>query len=107
MLIGLVLQLLTFHSLRLKTTHGGMWCISDAKSRSAFSVVLIPETPGVLMLVVSMAWCNHVALIKFLSLATSLVVSCYNVNYCQWQHNTYSLCNIYHVYSQLPLTDSQ
>ena len=49
MLIGLVLQLLTFHSLSLKTTHGGMWCISDTKSRSALSVtrVLIPGTPDV------------------------------------------------------------
>ena len=75
-LIGLVLQLLTFHSLSLKTTHGGMWCISDTKSRSAFSVtrVLIPETPGVFMLLVSRAWCSHVALIKFLSIATSLVI---------------------------------
>ena len=67
-----------------------MWCISDTKSRSAFSVtrVLIPETPGVFMLLVSLAWCSHVALIKFLSIATSLViVNCDKVNYCQWRYN--------------------
>ena len=41
------------------------------------------------MLLVSVAWCGHFALIKFLSIATSLViVNCYNVNYCQWRHNT-------------------
>ena len=67
-----------------------LWCISDTKSRSAFSVsrVLIPETPGVFMLLVSVAWCSHVALITFLSIATSVViVNCDNVNYCQWRHN--------------------
>ena len=101
MLNGLVLQLLTFHCLSLKTTHGGMRCISDTKSRSAVSVtrVLIPETPGVFMLLVSVAWCSHVVLIKFLSMATSLVIiNCDNVNYCQWQHhslNVFKMCHMY------------
>ena len=60
--------------------------------------------PGRFMLLVSVAWCSHVALIKFLSIAISLViVNCENVNYCQWRHNNYQCHHVmtYNYHTQI------